>query len=65
MRVYVTTVCSAGTAYILSTGQNVSAAYAPLGFFVDGDQTLMSGAGEIKRPLMSDVILQKEVDSVD
>jgi hypothetical protein len=27
MRVYVTTVCSAGTAYILSTGQNVSAAY--------------------------------------
>jgi hypothetical protein len=27
MRVYVTTVCSAGSAYILSTGQNVSAAY--------------------------------------
>ena len=53
MRVYVTTVCSAGTAYILSTGQNVSAAYAPLGFFV------------VKRPLMSDVILQKEVDCVD
>jgi hypothetical protein len=27
MNVYVTTVCSAGTAYILSTGQNLSAAY--------------------------------------
>jgi hypothetical protein len=53
MRVYVTTVCSAGTAYVLSTGQNVSAAYAPLGFFV------------VKRPLMSDVILQREVDCVD
>jgi hypothetical protein len=53
MRVYVTTVCSAGSAYILSTGQNVSAAYAPLGFFV------------IKRPLTTDVIPQKEFDSID
>jgi len=53
MRVYVTTVCSAGSAYILSTGQNVSAAYAPLGFFV------------IKRPLMTDVEIQKEFDSID
>jgi len=53
MRVYVTTVCSAGSAYILSTGQNVSAAYAPLGFFV------------IKRPLMTDIQVQKEFDSID
>jgi hypothetical protein len=29
MNVYVTNVCSAGTAYILSTGQNLSASYAP------------------------------------
>jgi hypothetical protein len=36
---------------------------APLGFFVDGDQT--SGAGEIKRPLLTDVQIQKEFDSVD
>jgi hypothetical protein len=63
MRVYVTTVCSAGSAYILSTGQNVSAAYAPLGFFVN---TVSFGDdGEIKRPLMTDVQVQKEFDSVD
>jgi hypothetical protein len=37
MNVYVTNVCSAGTAYILSTGQNLSASYAPLGFFVNGE----------------------------
>ena len=34
MNVYVSMVVPAGTAYILSTGQNFSAAYAPLGFFV-------------------------------
>jgi hypothetical protein len=50
---YVTNVCSAGTAYVLSTGQNLSASYAPLGFFV------------IKRPLMTDVDMKKEFDSVD
>jgi len=36
MNVYVSPVIPAGTAYILSTGQNASAAYAPLGFFVNG-----------------------------
>jgi hypothetical protein len=53
MRVFSTTVCSAGSAYILSTGQNYSAAYSPLGYFV------------IKRPLSTDVIPQKEFDSID
>jgi len=50
---FVSNVCSAGTAYVLSTGQNLSASYAPLGFFV------------IKRPLMTDVDPKKEFDSVD
>lgn len=50
---YVSTVVPAGKAYILSTGPNLSGAYAPMGFFV------------IKRPLTSDVQLQKEFDSVD
>lgn len=50
---YVSNVCSAGTAYVVSTGRNLSAAYAPMGFFV------------IKRPLMTDVIPQKEFDSTD
>ncbi len=50
---YVSNVCSAGTAYVVSTGQNLSSSYAPLGFFV------------IKRPLMSDIDPKKEFDSVD
>lgn len=53
MDVLVSTVVSAGTAYMLSTGANLSSAYSPLGFFV------------IKRPLMSDVEMKKEFDSVD
>ncbi|MEM3788289.1 MAG: hypothetical protein QXN95_00270 [Candidatus Bathyarchaeia archaeon] len=53
MNVYVSPVVDAGKAYILSTGQNVSAAYAPLGFFV------------IKRPLTTDVEIKKDVDAVD
>jgi hypothetical protein len=53
LNLYVTNVCSAGTAYVVSTGQNLSASYAPMGFFV------------IKRPLMTDLMLQKEFDSVD
>jgi hypothetical protein len=53
MNVYISPVIPAGTAYILSTGQNVSAAYAPLGFFV------------IKRPLTSDLEIKKEFDAVD
>jgi hypothetical protein len=53
MGVYVSTVVPAGTAYIISTGQNLSAAYSPLGFFV------------IKRPLMTDMEIKKEFDSVD
>ena len=53
MAVYISTVVSAGTAYILSTGQNLSAAYSPMGFFC------------IKRPLMSEVEIKKEFDSVD
>jgi hypothetical protein len=50
---YVSNVVSAGTAYLLSTGQNLSGAYAPLGFFV------------IKRPLLSDLDVKKEFDAVD
>jgi len=50
---FVSNVCSAGSAYVISTGQNLSASYAPLGFFV------------IKRPLMTDVDPKKEFDSVD
>jgi hypothetical protein len=53
LNLYVSTVVSAGTAYVVSTGQNLSASYAPLGFFV------------IKRPLLSDVEIVKEFDSVD
>jgi hypothetical protein len=53
MAVYVSTVVTAGNAYILSTGQNLSAAYAPMGFFV------------IKRPLLTDIEIKKEFDSVD
>jgi hypothetical protein len=53
MSVYISNVVPVGTAYILSTGQNLSAAYSPMGFFV------------IKRPLMSDVEIKKEFDSVD
>jgi hypothetical protein len=53
MDVYVSTVVPAGTAFVLSTGKNLSAAYAPLGYFV------------IKRPLMTDVEVKREFDSVD
>jgi hypothetical protein len=53
MDVYVSTVVPAGTAFVLSTGKNLSAAYAPLGYFV------------IKRPLMTDVEVKQEFDSVD
>jgi hypothetical protein len=50
---YVSNVVSVGTAYLLSTGQNLSGSYAPLGFFV------------IKRPLLSDLDVKKEFDAVD
>jgi hypothetical protein len=53
MEVLVTPVQSAGTAYVMSTGTNLSGAYAPMGFFV------------IKRPLMSDLEPKKEFDAVD
>ena len=53
MAVYISTVVSAGNAYILSSGQNLSASYAPMGFFV------------IKRPLLTDIEIKKEFDSVD
>jgi len=53
MNVYVSTVVPAGTAFVLSTGPNLSAAYSPLGYFV------------IKRPLMTDVEVKQEFDSVD
>jgi hypothetical protein len=53
MDVDISPVIPAGTAYILSTGQNVSAAYSPIGFFV------------IKRPLLSDLDPKKEFDSID
>jgi hypothetical protein len=50
---YVSNVVPPGTAYLLSTGQNLSASYAPLGFFV------------IKRPLLTDIDIKKEFDAVD
>jgi hypothetical protein len=50
---YVSNVVPAGTAYVISTGQNLSASYAPMGMFI------------IKRPLLSDVEIKKEFDSVD
>lgn len=53
MAVYISTVVPAGNAYILSSGQNLSASYAPMGFFV------------IKRPLLTDIEIKKEFDSVD
>jgi len=53
MDVDISPVIPAGTAYVLSTGLNVSAAYAPLGFFV------------IKRPLLTDIDVKKEFDAVD
>jgi hypothetical protein len=53
LNLYVSNVVSAGTAYVLSTGQNLSASYAPMGMFV------------IKRPLMSDMEMKKEFDSID
>ena len=53
MEVDISPVIPAGTAYILSTGQNLSAAYAPIGFFV------------IKRPLLSDLDPKKEFDAID
>jgi hypothetical protein len=53
MAVYISTVVPAGTAYILSTGANLSAAYSPMGMFV------------IKRPLLTDVDIKKEFDCVE
>jgi hypothetical protein len=53
MQVLVTPAQSAGTAYVLSSGENPSGAYAPMGFFI------------IKRPLMSDIDIRKEFDAVD
>jgi hypothetical protein len=53
MEVLVTPAQSAGTAYVISSGENPSGAYAPMGFFI------------IKRPLMSDLEPRKEFDCVD
>lgn len=53
LQFYVSNVVPPGTAYLLSTGQNLSASYAPLGFFV------------IKRPLLTDIEIKKEFDSID
>jgi hypothetical protein len=53
MSVYISVVVPVGTAYVLSTGANLSASYAPMGFFV------------IKRPLMTDMDIKKEFDAVD
>jgi hypothetical protein len=50
---YVSNVVPVGTAYVLSTGQNLSASYAPMGMFI------------IKRPLLSDVEIKKDFDAVD
>lgn len=64
---FVSNVCSAGSAYVISTGQNLSASYAPLGFFVNYTKGLKSpcGVSELKRPLMTDVDPKREFDSVD
>jgi hypothetical protein len=53
LQFFVSNVVPPGTAYVLSTGQNLSASYAPLGFFV------------IKRPLLTDIDIKKEFDAVD
>jgi len=53
LQFYVSNVVPVGTAYLLSTGQNLSASYAPLGFFV------------IKRPLLTDIDIKKEFDAID
>ena len=53
LQFYVSNVVPPGTAYLLSTGQNLSASYAPLGFFV------------IKRPLLTDIEIKKEFDAID
>jgi hypothetical protein len=53
MALKISPVVNVGNSYILSTGQNLSAAYAPMGFFV------------IKRPLLTDIDLKKEFDAVD
>ena len=53
LKFYISPVVRAGTSYILSTGQNLSAAYSPLGFF------------SLKRPLMVDVDFKKDYDSFD
>jgi len=53
LQFYVSNVVPAGTAYVFSTGQNLSASYAPLGFFV------------IKRPLLTDIEIKKEFDAID
>jgi len=63
MKVYVSNVVPAGTAYVLSTGPNLSASYAPLGYFVN--ITIIYGDGEVKRPLMTDVQVKQEFDSID
>ncbi len=51
--VYMSTVVTAGSAYVVSTGKNVSAAFSPLGYFV------------VKRPLLVDVDTAKKDDSYD
>ena len=53
MNVFTSNVVPAGTAYVVSTGQNISSAYSPLGFFV------------IKRPLMTRVAFKDEFDCFD
>jgi len=53
LRISVSNVVTAGTAYMVSSGENLSGSYAPLGFFV------------LKRPLMTDVEIKKEFDAVD
>jgi len=53
LNLLVTPVVPVGEAYTISTGKNMSASLAPLGFFV------------IKRPLTVDVDFKKEYDSFD
>ena len=62
LQFFVSNVVPVGTAYVLSTGQNLSASYAPLGFFVN---SFLDGTGELKRPLLTDIDIKKEFDAVD
>ena len=75
LKFYITPVVTAGQAYIISTGQNLSAAYNTVkrkfkvwvraARVLRTRRTESSGAGGLKRPLIVDVDYKKEFDSFD